>query len=88
MLLAWSVHVTVLALMLPSPLVGRQVTRSYIDESHRHYAAVLGRPADPCPDDSTVSHEVCMDNELAFVGLHLDAFIAALRGVPFQNAAS
>ena len=52
-----------------------------MDEGERHYAAVLGRPADPCPDDSTVSHAVCMDKELTIVGPHLVGFIAALRGV-------
>ena len=88
MLVAWSVPAIVLALMLPLPLVGRQVTRSYIDEGYRHYAAVLGRPADPCPDDSTVTHEVCMGKELAFVGAHLDAFIAALRGFLATRLAS
>ena len=88
MLLDWSVRITLLALMLPIPLAGPQVTRSYIDEGERHYAAVLRRPADPCPDDRAVSHEVCMDNELTFVEPHLDGFIAALRGVLTARAAS
>ena len=71
-----SVRLTLLALMLPIPLAGDQVTHSYMDEGERHYAAVLGRPADPCPDDSTVSHAVCMDKELTIVGPHLVGFIA------------
>jgi hypothetical protein len=47
----------------------------------RHSAAVLKRPADPCPDDSPVSHADCMGKELAFVVEHLDAFVTSLRGV-------
>jgi hypothetical protein len=88
MLLDWPVRITLLALMLPIPSAGRQVTRSYIDEGERHYAAVLGRPPDPCSDDRTVSHEVCMDKELTFVEPHLDGFVAALRGVLTARAAS
>jgi hypothetical protein len=80
MLLGWSVRVSLLALMLPVPLSGAQTARSY-DEGERHYAAVLGRPADPCPDDSVVSHDACMDKELTFVGPHLDGFVTALRGI-------
>jgi uncharacterized protein YecT (DUF1311 family) len=83
-----AVSLVFLLVMLPIPLAVPQVTRSYIDEGERHYAAVLGRPADPCPDDRTVSHEMCMDKELTFVEPHLDGFIAALRGVLTAKAAS
>jgi hypothetical protein len=82
MLLTWSVYAAAsLALMLSGSLTGRQLASSYLNEGERHSAAVLKRPADPCPDDSPVSHADCMGKELAFVGEHLDAFVTSLRGV-------
>jgi uncharacterized protein YecT (DUF1311 family) len=79
MLLKRAFHVAVLVLILPASSVGSQNPASYVEEAKRHSEAVLQRPADPCPDESTESHEVCMHNELAFVREHLDAFVEALR---------
>jgi uncharacterized protein YecT (DUF1311 family) len=50
--------------------------------ANREYAAVFAHPANPCSADSaTVPFLDCMDKELDFIELHLDAFIEALRGL-------
>jgi uncharacterized protein YecT (DUF1311 family) len=73
---------------LPALAPAKEAKPAPASEGERHYAAVLGRPPDPCPDDRTVSHEVCMEKELTFVERHLDGFIAALREVLAVRAAS
>jgi hypothetical protein len=76
-----TVHVVVLALLLPASLLRSQTAETYADQALRHSSAVLEHSDDSCPDDSAVPREVCMSKELALVGQHLDAFVEDLRAM-------
>lgn len=58
-----------------------QAPISHVAAAKREYAAIFSHPDTPCtaPQYSTVDYEACMNQELAFLQPHMDAFLAAIR---------
>lgn len=76
-----AIHIVLLASLVPASLWPQSTTETYRDDATGHSKAVLERSDDPCQDDGAVPFGVCMHHELELVEGHLDAFIAAMRGV-------
>jgi uncharacterized protein YecT (DUF1311 family) len=59
-----------------------QDAHPHVADADREYAAVFSHPENPCPNQSnTVSYEQCIGKELEFTEMHLNAFLAAVRGI-------
>jgi uncharacterized protein YecT (DUF1311 family) len=67
-----------------------QTGKSSVADAKREYAAIFTHPDKPCtgPEYSTVDYETCMNKELNFLRPHLDAFVAAIRGVQADSDAA
>jgi uncharacterized protein YecT (DUF1311 family) len=59
-----------------------QDAHPHVADADREYAAVFSRGDNPCANESTtLGHEQCIGKELEFTEKHLDAFLAAVRGI-------
>jgi hypothetical protein len=50
-------------------------------DAQREFAAVFAHPDNSCPWTDNLSFLQCMSKETTFTETHLDAFVAAMRGV-------
>jgi len=56
--------------------------RPHVADAGREYAAVFSRVENPCAKESTtLGYEQCMGKEVEFTENHLNAFLAAVRGI-------
>jgi uncharacterized protein YecT (DUF1311 family) len=54
----------------------------HVADADREFASVLAHGENPCPNESTtVSYEQCIGKALELTEKHLDAFLAAVRGI-------
>ncbi len=66
-----------------------QDAHPHVADADREYAAVFSRVENPCANESTtLSYEQCMGKELEFTEKHLNAFLAAVRGIVADEGAA
>lgn len=78
--------VLVLGGLLFSALIGganaQDPDSQYLAEADREYAALFSHVENPCPNESTtLSYNLCIGREVEFTQKHLNAFLAAVRGI-------
>jgi uncharacterized protein YecT (DUF1311 family) len=59
-----------------------QNTHPHVAEADREYAAVFSQEGNPCAkEQTTLGYASCIGKELEFTEKHLEAFLAAVRGI-------
>jgi uncharacterized protein YecT (DUF1311 family) len=53
----------------------------HVADANREYAAVFSHAENPCNESTTVGWEQCFGKEVEFTENHLNAFLAAVRGI-------
>jgi uncharacterized protein YecT (DUF1311 family) len=53
----------------------------HVADADREYAAVFSHGENPCKESTTVGWDQCFGKEVEFTDNHLNAFLAAVRGI-------